>query len=104
MEAQRSEVTQLRSHSEQVPGPRSFLLLFHPHQARYPHSDLIQTLRTQCVNDLNRELNGSLKKQSFLHYSLLILSGKNSPLPKRYLCSISQSVFICHLQIVLFLD
>ena len=30
MEAQRSEVTQLRSHSEQVPGPRSFFASISP--------------------------------------------------------------------------
>lgn len=77
MEAQRGEVTWLRSHSEQVPGLRSFFASISPHEARYPHSDLIQTLGTQCVNDLNRELNGSLKNNLFLHYSLLILSGKN---------------------------
>ena len=74
-----------------------FLLLFHPHLARYPHSDLIQTLRTQCVNDLNREFNGSLKKQSFLHYSLLILSGKKIVHCLKDTCAASVSVFICHL-------
>lgn len=68
-EAQRSEVTWQSSHREEEPGLRSFLLPYHCHQA---FLGFATDPWEQCINDLNRKLNGSLKEKShfcIIHFS-----------------------------------
>ena len=103
-EAQRGEVTWPRSRSEEAPGPASYLLSFRCCQAILGFRP---DPREQCVNDLNRKLNGSLKKKKkqnktkandlFALFTSHFKRQQHSPQPERYLYRVSKNVFICRL-------